>query len=96
MSECLQPLGRRLGGSDVTFLKAPRQSEYIRTFPPTIGCTLSTASSIRCMAISPRSSPLYAHARFDCSGKEPKILPLPRVHSSTKAAEHTSPKISRM
>ena len=41
-------------------------------------------------------SPLYVVATLECSGKEQKILPLPLVHSNTKAQEHRSGYTSRI
>ena len=47
-------------------------------------------SKIRCAAIRPRSSPLYAFAEAENSAKEPTNLPVPAEHSMKKAVEQRS------
>ncbi len=47
-------------------------------------------SKMRCAAISPRSSPLYAFAEAENSAKEPTNLPDPAEHSKKKAVEQRS------
>jgi hypothetical protein len=51
---------------------------------------------IRCIAISPSSSPRYAFATFVASVNEPEIRPCPLLHSRTKAAEQVCGKSSRI
>ena len=88
MSECRHCKGILYGGRDETLFSAPRQSETILTLPVSVGWTLFTLRSSRCMAISPRSSPQYAFATVSLSKNDPTIRPRPFAHSLTKAAEH--------
>ena len=51
------------------------------------GLIVLIANKIRCIANSPSSSPLYAPAAFDSSGKPPVSLPCHFVHSNMNAHE---------
>ncbi len=89
MSECLQREGIRYGGRCSTRFNALKQSNTTSTNPTSVVCTrLTLTRSTRWIAISPRSSPLYALAVAEDSEKDPIILLRPLAHSSTNAAEH--------
>ena len=51
------------------------------------GAIVLIAKKIRCIASSPSSSPLYAPAAFEGSGKPPVSRPCPFVHSKMNAHE---------
>ena len=88
--------GIRYGGRFFTRFNAPRQSETTSTLPDRSLCCLLTLRRIRCMASSPRSSPLYAFATDRASERDPTMRPRPLEHSMTNAAEHRFGYISRI
>ena len=90
MSECLHLAGNRNGGSPFTLSNAPEQSEYIFRDPLRPGNRVLIPSKMRCTAICPRSSPLYAFAEAENSAKEPLNLPDPAEQSKKKAVEQRS------
>jgi hypothetical protein len=59
-------------------------------------CSLFMLSRIRCMAMSPRSSRLYAFATNSASKTVPTMHPCPLGHSGMNAAKHSLGYISRM
>ena len=79
----------RCGGKCSTLPISPKQLEMIDTNPLNAGAIYFILRRIRCIAISPRSSPWYAFAETVVSGNEPISLPVPFVHSKMKAVEHT-------
>ena len=79
----------RCGGKFSTLPIAPKQSEIIVTNPLNAGAISFMLRRIRCIAISPSSSPRYAFAETVVSGNEPISLPVPSVHSKIKAVEQT-------
>ena len=70
MSECLHLLGMRCRGKCLTLPISPKQSEMIVTNLLNAEAISFILCRIRCIAISPRSSPWYAFAETVVSGND--------------------------
>ena len=89
MSECLHLLGMRCGGKCSTLPINPKQSEIIVNNPLNAGDISFMLCRIRCISISPSSSPRYAFSETVVSRNDPISIPVPSVHSKIKAVEQT-------